>query len=172
MTISCLMDNQEIPQMLELGTHSISSRSQSFISGGLPAVSPGRAAASVEVRSVAHTAMLAGLLSSLLVMFSRLLPSKSITAVAAPRPKIVFCYRFFRFAFRNKSVPLHNIAWVRARFDGYQDIFIETGTRGFETTEVFRVPYNKGLGVTAAEEKTAQLTTLWSVEKKGFRFAT
>ena len=156
--------------MIELGTHSISSWSQSLISGGLLAASLGRAAVSVEVGSVAHTAVLVGLLSSLLVMFSHLLLSKSVTAVATPRPQIVFCYRFFRFVLRNKSIPLHNIAWVRARHDGYQEIFVEAGTPGFETTEILRVPYNNGLGVTAAEEKAAQLAALWSVENKGYPF--
>jgi len=165
------MGNRNNPQMLELGTHSLSSWSQSLISGGLLAASLGRAAVSVEVGSVAHTAVLVGLLSSFVVMFSHLLLTKSVTALSAPSPQIVFCYRFLRYVLRNRPVPLHNIAWVRTRFDGYQEIFIEAGTRGFETTEILRVPYNNGLGVTAAEEKAAQLAALWSVENKRYHFA-
>lgn len=171
MAASCAMGNRNNPQMLELGTHSLSSWSQSLISGGLLAASLGRAAVSVEVGSVAHTAVLVGLLSSFVVMFSHLLLTKSVTALSAPSPQIVFCYRFLRYVLRNRPVPLHNIAWVRTRFDGYQDIFIEAGTRGFETTEILRVPYNNGLGVTAAEEKAAQLAALWSVENKRYPFA-
>lgn len=171
MTASCAMDNRKIPLMLELGTHSLSSWSQSLISGGLLAASLGRAAVSVEVGSVAHTVVLVGLLISFVVMFSHLLLSKSVSAISAPCPQIVFCYRFLRLVLRNKPVPLHNIAWVRARFDGYQEIFVEAGTRGFETTEILRVPYNNGLGLTDAEEKAAQLAALWSVENKGFPFA-
>lgn len=165
------MDKQNNPQLLGLGTHSLSGWSQSLISGGLLAASLGRAAVSVEVGSVAHTAVLVGLLSSFVVMFSHWLLAKSITAVSAPSPQIVFCYRFLRFVLRNRAVPLHNIAWVRARFDGYQEISIEAGTRGFETTEILRVPYNNGLGVTAAEEIAVQLAALWSVENKGYPFA-
>lgn len=108
------MDKQNNPQLLELGTHSLSGWSQSLISGGLLAASLGRAAVSVEVGSIAHTAVLVGLLSSFVVMFSHWLLAKSITAVSAPSPQIVFVIVFFvlfcatgqfRFTTLRGSVP-------------------------------------------------------------------
>lgn len=69
----------------------------------------------------------------------------------------------------SKETSLQNIAWIRVRFDGYQELFVEAGTRGFETVEIFRVDYNKGAGIPVAEEKAGQLATFWSVENKGYR---
>ncbi len=154
---------------LELGSQSLASWSQSLITGGTCATAMGQAALHSEVGSLPHTAVLVGLVISLVVMFSNLLVSKSVTAISVPTKQILRSFFFATVALYHKTIQLHNIAWVRVRFDGYQELFIEAGTQGFDTTEILRVPYNKGSGVPIAEAKAYQLAALWSVENKGYR---
>ena len=153
---------------LELGSQSLASWSQSLITGGICATAMGRAALHSEVGSLPHTAVLVGLVISLVVMLSNLLISKSVTAISGPTKQILRSMSFVSIALYHKTTQLHNIAWVRVRFDGYQELFVEAGTQGFETTEILRVPYNKGSGVQIAEAKACQLATLWSIENKGY----
>lgn len=169
MSHSPVTTNIDRSPTLELGSQSLASWGQSLITGGTCATAMGQVALHSAVGSLLHTAVLVGLVISLVVMFSNLLVSKSVTAISAPEKQILCSFSFFTVVLYKKKVQIHEISWVRVRFDGYQELFIEAGNQGFETTEILRVPYHKGAGVPVAEAKACQLAALWGVENKGYR---
>ncbi len=155
--------------IFELGSAPLASWRQSIITGGLVAAALGRAALSVEVDSLAHKVVLLGLVVSVIVMFSNLLISKSVTAVNEPDRRAIFSFVFLSVPIYRKSICLQNTDWVRVRYDGDKELFVEAVTRGYETTEIVRLPYNEGLGINNAVEKSEQLASLWKVENRGYQ---
>lgn len=154
---------------LEIGTQSLGSRWQTIITGGLLFSDIGRSAMHLESGSFWHLVFLGGMILCCLVMAFMLLGSKSVTALPGPNPKIASRYALATLTLRRKVVEPKKIAWVRVRYDGQKDLFLEAGTRGYQTTEVFRFPYDTGKSIPIAEGKSAQLAALWNVEDKGYR---
>lgn len=169
MSHSPITTNIDRSPTLELGSQSLASWSQSLIAGGSCATAMGQVALHSEVGSLQHTLVLVGLVISLVAIFSNLLVKKAVTAISVPAKQILCSFSFLTVALYKKKIQIHEIAWVRVRFDGYQELLIEAGNQGFETTEILRVPYRKGSGVPVAEAKACQLAALWGVESKGYR---
>lgn len=167
---SMAIDSVDSPQV-EIGSQPLVSWSQSVTTGAFVAIALARAATSVDAGSVAHTFVLTGLVLAVALMLCSPLASKSVAALAGPDKKICFRYSLASITLYRKTIELNHVAWVRARFDGYQVIFLEAGTRGYEIREILQVSYDKGLGLPIAEGKATQLAWLWDIENKGYQGA-
>ncbi len=154
---------------LELGPQALASWSQLLIAGGSCATALGQVALHSELGSLPHTAALVCLVASFVIMLFTPLVSGKVTAIAIPTKHIHRSFSFATIPLYRKTVHFHDAAWVRVRFDGYQELFVEAGTRGFETTEVLHIPFDKGAGVPIAETKACQLAAYWGVENKGYK---
>jgi len=78
---------------------------------------------------------------------------------------------FFGLQIHKKTLSTDRAVWVRARLAGtYQTaIIIEIGTRGYETTRLFKMSYKSGKNLPHAEDICSQVAHLLGIENKGYK---
>lgn len=106
-----------------------------------------------------------------IILFSLYIKIERTTLFSFPPDKIIIIrYRIFGFVVREKSIHAQRYMWARVRQQGEKsDFFIEVGTRGFETLNIFTIPYENGNGFERAQDILEDISKLWSIEKKCFQ---
>lgn len=113
----------------------------------------------ITIASIAFAMYLVYLSISRSTLFSRL-PEKSIS----------FRYAWMGIPIKEEVIPARHFVWARVRQQAERcDYFVEIGTPGYETMEVFSFPYKKGKGFGLAQDKLEEIAGLWNLEKKNFQ---
>jgi hypothetical protein len=164
------ISGQSIKGRLYMGSYPILPLNTSVYMGGTLAYASGQAARVVEQGSILFFGALIGLAFSLIVLFSRVLVRKSVTACALPVPTLLTTYALVSFPILTKRIAINQPAWVRARIDETKDMLVEVGTRDYETTDVVRIahPFSKEAAIEESVRRVAALAGLWKLESKGY----
>jgi len=160
------MEDAEAVEHLHLGTLAIFSPTQLLIQCGLIFAALGQAIVKMSSDSPLYSWLVVAMLFTAVVSLSGIWLQKSVIALSSPKFSLLTKYSLGSLALRKNERVLGNTAWVRVRYDGYQQVFIEAGTRAYETTNLLRMAYLKGSGLDQAQKKCELLAGMWGIECK------
>lgn len=160
------MKDPTVAEHLHLGSQAIFSPSQSLIQCGLIFAALGQAIANISSDNPMYSWVVVAMILTAIVALSGIWLQKSVIVLSSPKWSLLTQYSLgARILIKNERV-LDNTAWVRVRYDGYQQVFIEAGTCAYETTNLLRMAYRQGAGLDEAQQKSELLADMWGIECK------